>query len=227
MRPGGLKRALGARHLYHVRMDWDWEDETIPDVVGPITAWRAWAYDRRDLSLGSLRRPRFRWMPGENRSMCLRAPTIQLTTEHGETFTIQGSFHGTTTGTSANVTWSSHATTSGIDLNIMSGTGTIEVLPGHADPTPGCGCGFWGLKELSTLQRYLFENPVLEPLLIGRIEMWGVVVPGSLGYRAQHARVVELMLPLGAHMLSIPDKHYLDCARQYDARITPTPLEDL
>lgn len=57
----------------------------------------------------------------------------------------------------------------------------------HAPPQPGCGCGLYGARDLSTLrgQRLCIDA---EPLLVGQVALWGRMLSDATGrYRAQYA----------------------------------------
>lgn len=72
--------------------------------------------------------------------------------------------------------------------------GKLDLVPG-----PGCACGFWGLYDIehvvNFLGGYLVGSRTFQyrQLVYGVVEMWGRVVPGSRGWRSQHAKVVALI----------------------------------
>lgn len=59
----------------------------------------------------------------------------------------------------------------------------------HTAPDPGCGCGFYGFADDSGAAEYPQAQHVLAV-----IACWGSVVAGTLGVRAQHARVEALWM---------------------------------
>jgi hypothetical protein len=75
---------------------------------------------------------------------------------------------------------------------------------GHEVPEEGCSCGFYSLKELEAL---LFHAEMLhvlsthsafhgrwnDPVVIGRVLLSGKVIEHDLGYRAERARIAELI----------------------------------
>jgi hypothetical protein len=63
-----------------------------------------------------------------------------------------------------------------------------EPEEGHAAPDPGCSCGVYATEHPTGCLPYLTQpNTVL-----ARVEGYGLVVPGSKGWRAERARVVSL-----------------------------------
>jgi len=67
-------------------------------------------------------------------------------------------------------------------------------------PAWGCTCGFYATKSLSTLERALFPL-MLSPTereadcgcILGRVELAGRIIEHDDGYRAQRARIAELI----------------------------------
>ena len=66
----------------------------------------------------------------------------------------------------------------------------FESFPGGPHTVPGedCSCGFYAMKELSSMLGFLAPGVVL-----GRVELAGKVIECSLGYRAERARIAELI----------------------------------
>lgn len=68
----------------------------------------------------------------------------------------------------------------------------------HIPPVPTCACGFWGLNDATTLWSYLTEG-ISTPhdrhhfLIWGTVELWGTVIPGDLGWRAELAKVTSFV----------------------------------
>jgi hypothetical protein len=58
----------------------------------------------------------------------------------------------------------------------------------HRQKTPyaGCGCGFWGLRDPDAFVLGL-------GMVVGVVEMWGRVLCGTRGWRAQFARPIALL----------------------------------
>ena len=60
----------------------------------------------------------------------------------------------------------------------------------HAPAAPGCTCGFYAYGSLDFANGY----PLLTAQLLAVVACWGRVVPGTLGLRAQHARIEAVWL---------------------------------
>jgi hypothetical protein len=58
----------------------------------------------------------------------------------------------------------------------------------HSVPGEGCSCGFYAMKELSSMLGFSAPGVVL-----GRVELGGKVIEHNLGYRAERARITELI----------------------------------
>jgi hypothetical protein len=82
-----------------------------------------------------------------------------------------------------------------------------------------CGCGFWGLTSWSRLGaefgmqgRDMRQSSHEYPGCVGLVEMWGRVVPGVYGWRAQYAQITALANePLAslhgvAHLTELDDR---------------------
>lgn len=63
-----------------------------------------------------------------------------------------------------------------------------RALAGHRRraPADGCRCGIYAASDLETLRR-LVHPGLAGPLAVGEVSLWGRVVPGERGYRAQSA----------------------------------------
>jgi hypothetical protein len=59
----------------------------------------------------------------------------------------------------------------------------------HEAPLESCSCGIHAAKDLETLQRVSGGGPV-----VGEVYLWGKVIPGENGYRAQYAYPKSLYL---------------------------------
>lgn len=88
----------------------------------------------------------------------------------------------------------------------------VDGLHGQV-PEERCSCGFYALKSLFTLRRGLAEGNGLRPyLVLGRVLLAGKIIEHTLGYRAQRARIVDLIpiagsekrVELTAHALGLP-----------------------
>lgn len=72
---------------------------------------------------------------------------------------------------------------------------------GGETPSEGCTCGFYAVKELSAI-----PGPILggwdRSVLVGKVELAGKVIEHDRGYRAERARVVELLPAPGQEALA-------------------------
>jgi hypothetical protein len=58
-------------------------------------------------------------------------------------------------------------------------------------PSEGCACGFWAVPDIIDYMArgaIVFEGDVV----LGRVKLWGKVIPYSKGWRAERAEVIEL-----------------------------------
>jgi len=71
----------------------------------------------------------------------------------------------------------------------------------HRVPDEGCSCGFYAMKELDAqllrtagmAVQDARNNGTEEVFVLGRVELAGKVIEHELGYRAERARIVELI----------------------------------
>jgi hypothetical protein len=58
-------------------------------------------------------------------------------------------------------------------------------------PSEACGCGIYAARDLETLKQlvYPFSDPLFRRrrIAVGEVLLWGRVIEGTRGYRAQHA----------------------------------------
>jgi hypothetical protein len=66
--------------------------------------------------------------------------------------------------------------------------------PMHVAPAEGCSCGFYAFRELASSVRTSLSSDVV----LGRVELAGKVIEHDWGFRAQRARIVELIPLRGA-----------------------------
>jgi hypothetical protein len=64
--------------------------------------------------------------------------------------------------------------------------------PRHDAPDEGCTCGFYATKTLAVFQQGAFTKDCI----LGRVELAGKVIEYTAGYRAERARILEL-IPIG------------------------------
>lgn len=62
-----------------------------------------------------------------------------------------------------------------------------------AVPAAGCHCGIYAAKTLDTLKELATPNVRL-PLVVGKVALWGRVIPAERGYRAQYGYPKQLWL---------------------------------
>ena len=65
---------------------------------------------------------------------------------------------------------------------------------GHDAPHPNCSCGIFSMKELGDLERHVRHRNARN-VVIGTIKMWGNIIEGSKGYRAEYAMIDSLYVP--------------------------------
>ena len=63
----------------------------------------------------------------------------------------------------------------------------------HEAPSPLCECGIHAGRDLAAWEHYLRVGR--ESRVFGRVLLWGSTVEGEHGWRAAHARPVELYVP--------------------------------
>lgn len=59
----------------------------------------------------------------------------------------------------------------------------------HEIPSLKCACGFWGVKDKDVLRRTLVNYHYS---LVGEVELWGHIIEGDRGYRAEYARIKSI-----------------------------------
>ena len=70
--------------------------------------------------------------------------------------------------------------------------------PLHSAPARGCGCGIHATRAPAEAARYLLgrdDAPVVHRV-IGQVALWGTVVEGSAGWRAQRGYPARLWIPI-------------------------------
>ena len=69
----------------------------------------------------------------------------------------------------------------------------------HTPPSENCSCGFYAARDRNhlTSMAYHYYNidDKKDTVVIGKVAMWGRVIPGSQGWRAQFARPMMLIVP--------------------------------
>jgi hypothetical protein len=67
------------------------------------------------------------------------------------------------------------------------------VVAGHRAPDEGCDCGIHGSPDLETLRQHGLCL-AQEPLVVGRVALWGNVVRDHEGWRGEYGEPVHLSL---------------------------------
>ena len=65
---------------------------------------------------------------------------------------------------------------------------------GHDAPAPGCACGIHAAPSLDALRAEGLCLKAAEPLVVGRVALWGTVVHDDHGLRAEWAYPTRLSL---------------------------------
>lgn len=168
-------------------------DLVVPDVTEPIVACRAWRYRspranpnpkpsakdvpwrlRRGITKQRREPPRSQWRL-ESSNMGVVWPTRDFEARHeNDTFTW---------GMSA-ITWHEHY------------AAYLEARHGDA-PSKHCSCGVWALADPELLfARFPCRYHTIvssNTHVYGVVHLWGRVIPGDDGWRAQHARIAGFM----------------------------------
>lgn len=98
---------------------------------------------------------------------------------------------------------------------------------GHTPAAPGCSCGFYAYATLPAASRHAQARRVLAV-----VACWGRVIPGTLGLRAQHARIEALWVSPWAkpRYVALVRRRYPSAAlyrsrRKMIRQHQPTPLD--
>ena len=69
----------------------------------------------------------------------------------------------------------------------------------HPAPRPDCGCGIYAVTTRETALEWACwaQSALPHPIVIGRVQLWGRVLPHSAGYRAELAYPYELEVLTG------------------------------
>jgi hypothetical protein len=71
--------------------------------------------------------------------------------------------------------------------------------PEHARPAPSCGCGIYAVttRDAALAWARWAQSALTHPIVVGRVQLWGRVLPHSAGYRAELAYPYELEVLAG------------------------------
>lgn len=75
--------------------------------------------------------------------------------------------------------------------NMRSGTDPVKELPVHDAPYTDCSCGIYALNSTLTDNEV---KPWQSSAILGIVLLWGHVLEGERGWRAQYGRIVALLL---------------------------------
>jgi len=83
--------------------------------------------------------------------------------------------------------------------------------PEHARPDPDCGCGIYAVTtRVAALEWAGWAQSALpHPIVLGRVQLWGRVLPHSAGYRAEIGYPYELGV-LVSENLGVADARRLE-----------------
>lgn len=94
--------------------------------------------------------------------------------------------------------------------------------PEHEKPDPTCGCGIYAVttREAALDWAGWTQSALPHPIVLGRVQLWGRVLPHSAGYRAELAYPYELGV-LVSENLGVAD------ARRLERLLQATYLVDI
>ncbi|MFL5688246.1 MAG: hypothetical protein ACJ77I_04600 [Chloroflexota bacterium] len=66
--------------------------------------------------------------------------------------------------------------------------------PEHRQPVPDCGCGIYAVTARDAAAQWALwaQSAVPHPIVLGRVQLWGRILPYSAGYRAEFAYPYDL-----------------------------------
>ena len=66
--------------------------------------------------------------------------------------------------------------------------------PEHGRPVPDCGCGIYAVttREAAAQWAEWAQSALPHPIVLGRVQLWGRILPYSAGYRAELAYPYDL-----------------------------------
>lgn len=70
----------------------------------------------------------------------------------------------------------------------------VCLIGGHDAPAPGCACGIHASPDIDSLREQGLCLAPAEPLVMGQVSLWGVVVADDHGLRAEYASPARLSL---------------------------------
>jgi hypothetical protein len=155
----------------------------IPDSIEPVEAWRSWNYTGTFLEslhyrhIGS-------WKPGEaHEAVCRGRQYKWKIVSHGWTLE-QAQSQARSLNRSRR--WSAMLEISLPMVEPPPGMGYQLVDEPHDAPDRACSCGIYAVKKRS-------QAPTA--MIVGKVKLWGTIIPGTKGLRAQFAYPSELYVP--------------------------------
>lgn len=89
--------------------------------------------------------------------------------------------------------------------------GPVRTL--RTDIAEGCSCGIYALRTPEAVIQYFHSGGID---VIGRVFLYGRVIEGDLGYRAEKAKVDMLLMPT---MRRIPQGEIIELANEYGVHV--------
>lgn len=171
----------------------------VPDGIECIEGWRFWSFD--DHGLKAVVQDA-RWKPGERmEATCVGAVrgyrweptkdgmTTEAATEHRNMIVAhQQQMLSFRSFVSAPLQLHSYPPPSVPTTLLPRGFGwnLVQHNEGHDSPEKGCTCGIYAATEIAGCP---------SGQVFGKVKMWGKIVPGEKGWRAQYAYPSELWAP--------------------------------
>jgi hypothetical protein len=92
--------------------------------------------------------------------------------------------------------------------------------PEHEKPEPACSCGVYAVTTRAAALEWAgwAQSALPNPIVLGRVQLWGRVLPHSAGYRAELAYPYKLGV-LESERLSLADARRLERLLQAAYRI--------
>jgi hypothetical protein len=92
-----------------------------------------------------------------------------------------------------------------------------QLPPAHRPPVKGCNCGFYALDSFQGIMQIWSSSFVL-----GRVQLWGKIIRGERGLRAEFAYPAELIW-----METLAAKHLETLAGEYGVPLRPLSAQEL
>lgn len=110
--------------------------------------------------------------------------------------------------------WSTPSPWEGAEARwVMAECAMVDTDPTHA-PAEDCRCGFYAMKSLELVPVFDVQMPnedgVRVGTILGRVELAGKIIEHDRGYRAERARIVEL-IPIEGHEADAERLSWLLC----------------